>query len=205
MPPAVRGSASGQVFPCPDCDKTFSRKEVRSLPIEPAVLVRRRRRRVRRLTSPRTASCRAVHGSAPPLEAQSGEALPVRALLARVQSQVRPSLSRSRRTCSSQPRPVLTRPSSDTQRPSEAALQDVRAGQGGEGRGRRRRLVDRVPLCRLAAGRLDVGHVARPAAAAFERGLCEASELLVVQPEPEPGSGAAGGADPPCAARSLPR
>ncbi|BGP03475.1 zinc finger, C2H2-type transcription factor [Rhodotorula toruloides] len=25
--PAARGSASGQTFPCPDCDKTFSRKE----------------------------------------------------------------------------------------------------------------------------------------------------------------------------------
>ncbi|GJN94380.1 hypothetical protein Rhopal_007460-T1 [Rhodotorula paludigena] len=27
MPPAPRGSASGQTFPCPDCDKSFSRKE----------------------------------------------------------------------------------------------------------------------------------------------------------------------------------
>lgn len=31
MPPAPRGSQSGMTHACPDCDKTFSRKEVRSL------------------------------------------------------------------------------------------------------------------------------------------------------------------------------
>lgn len=34
--PAARGSASGQTFPCPDCEKTFSRKEVRRVPVTAA-------------------------------------------------------------------------------------------------------------------------------------------------------------------------
>ncbi|KPV73318.1 uncharacterized protein RHOBADRAFT_55078, partial [Rhodotorula graminis WP1] len=115
-------------------------------------------------------------GSPPPLEAQQGEAVPVRALRARVQSQ----------------------------RPSAATLQDVRPGQGGEGRGRgHRRLVDWVARRRVAACRLDVGHVARFASSAVERGVHETGELLVVQPGAA--AAAAGGARPPRSACSLPR